>query len=66
MLIYHIRSMGMNDKNPSPIFLDNPSMVLNSNNPGISLNNKTVALSYHFVRKNVANDVVEVHNIDTK
>ena len=63
---YHLRSMGVNVINPSPICIKNINMVLNSKNPGILFNNKTVALSYHFVREHVANDVVEIRNIDTK
>ena len=51
---------------PPPIFIDNMSMVLNETNIGISFNKKTVALSYHFVREHVANDVVEVRTIYTK
>ena len=52
--------------NPSPIFVKNMSMVVNENNPGISLNRKTVVLSFHFVREYVANNMVEVRNIYTK
>ena len=41
-------------------------MVLNVNNPGITLNKKTVALSYHFVRKHVSKNVVEARKIQTR
>ena len=58
--------MGIKVRKPSPIFVDNTSMVLNKNNTGISLNKKTVTLSYHFVREHVANDVAEVRKITTK
>ena len=58
MLRYHLRYMGVKVKNPSPIFFDNMIMVLISNNPGISLNKKTVELSQHFKREHVANDVI--------
>ena len=42
MLIYHLRYMGVKITNPSPIFVDNMSVVLNEKNAGISLNRKTV------------------------
>ena len=58
--------MGVKVRNPSPIFFNSTSVVLNANNPGSSLNHKTVALSYHFVREHVANDVVVFRKIDTK
>ena len=47
----------------TPIFVDNMSVVLNKTNPVITLNNKIVALSYHFVREHVAINVVEVRKI---
>eukprot|EP00957_Ditylum_brightwellii_P098927 7536240-Ditylum_brightwellii.AAC.1 len=63
MLRYHLRSMGIEVSSPTPIFVDNMSMVINATNPGSTLNKKTVALSYHFVREHVANGVVEVREI---
>ena len=63
MLRYHLRSMGIRVSKPTPIFVDNMSVVLNATNPGSTLNKKTVALSYHFVREHVANEVVEVRKI---
>ena len=41
-------------------------MVLNTNKPGKSLNNKSVSLSYHFERKYVDNDVVKILKIYIK
>ena len=41
------------------------SLVLNANNNGSTLNKKTVALSYHFIREHVANNVVDVRKIHT-
>ena len=58
--------MGGKVSNTSPIFVDNIRLVFNSNNPQISLNNKTISLSCHFIREHVANDVVEVRKIDRK
>ena len=49
MLRYQIWSIRVKVTNPSPIFFDNISVVLNENNPGIPLNNKTVSLRYHFI-----------------
>ena len=45
MLRYHLQYMGMKVSNPSIFFVDNINLVLNSNNPGISLNKKTMELS---------------------
>ena len=43
----------------TPIYFVNTSVVLNENNPGLSLNSKTL-----FVREHAATDVVEVRKID--
>eukprot|EP00957_Ditylum_brightwellii_P183748 13995769-Ditylum_brightwellii.AAC.1 len=63
MLRYHLRSMGIRVSKPTTIFVDNMSVVFNATNPGSTLNKKTVALFYHFVREHVANEVVEVRKI---
>lgn len=65
-LRYHLRAMGVQVSKPSPIYVDNMSVVLNASNPGSTLNKKTVALCYHFVREHVANDVCRIRKIDTK
>ena len=41
------------------------SVFLNSTYPWISLNKYHVALANHFVRKQIANDVVEIRKIDS-
>ena len=64
-LRYYLRSMGVKVAKATPIFVDNMSVVINASNPGSTLNKKSVALSYHFVREHVANDVVEIRKIDT-
>ena len=56
MLRYHLISMGIKVYKPTPVFVDNMSVVLNVTNPGSTLNNKTVALGYHFIREHVANN----------
>ena len=58
VLRLHLRSMGLKVINPSPIFVDKMSVVLNANIPGISWNKKTVELSCHFEREHVANGMV--------
>eukprot|EP00957_Ditylum_brightwellii_P053825 4078105-Ditylum_brightwellii.AAC.1 len=58
--------MGFKVSVPTPIFVDNMSVVLNASNPGSTLNKKTVALSYHFVREHVANAVIEIRKIDSE
>ena len=65
MLLYHLRLIGINVSKPKPVFMDNVSVLLNAANPGSTLNKKTVALSYHFVREHVSNFFVEVRNIHT-
>ena len=58
--------MGVKVSKPTSIYVDNMSVVLNASNPGSTLNKKTVALSYHFVREHVANDVCKILKINTK
>jgi hypothetical protein len=52
--------MGIQVSKPTPIWVDNMGVVLNASNPGSTLNKKHIALAYHFVRENVANNVVEI------
>eukprot|EP00957_Ditylum_brightwellii_P134727 10271592-Ditylum_brightwellii.AAC.1 len=65
MLRYYLRAMRFKVSAPTPIFVDNMSIVLNASNPGSTLNQKTVALSYHFVREHVANDAIKIRKIDS-
>ena len=64
-LRYYLRSMGIQVNKVTPIYVDNMGVVLNASNPGSTLNKKSVALSYHFVREHVANDVIEIRKIDS-
>jgi hypothetical protein len=57
--------MGVKAFKPTPIFVDNMSVVLNASNPGSTLNKKSVALLYHFVREHVANSVAKIRKIDS-
>ena len=66
MFWYHLISMEIKISKTSPVFVENMSMVLNKMTTGSNLNNKTVALSYHFVRDHVSNNVVEVKKIKTR
>ena len=63
---YYLRSMGVQAKSASNIFLDNQSIFLNSTIPGSPLNKKHVALSYHYVQEHVVNKVEKVIRIDSK
>eukprot|EP00957_Ditylum_brightwellii_P088734 6757561-Ditylum_brightwellii.AAC.1 len=65
MLRYHLRSKGIKVVKLTPIYVDNISVVLNTTNPGSTLDQKTIALAYHFVQEHVANEVIEVSKIDT-
>jgi hypothetical protein len=58
--------MGIQVSKPTPIWVDNMGVVLNASNPGSTLNKKHIALAYHFVRENVANNVVEIRKIESK
>jgi hypothetical protein len=58
--------MGIAVNKPTPLFVDNLGVVLNASNPGSTLNKKSVALSYHFVREHVANNVIEIRKIDSE
>jgi hypothetical protein len=60
---YYLRYMGVQVSKPAPISVDNMSVVLNASNPGRTLNKKSVALSYHFVREHVANSVAVIQKI---
>ena len=42
------------------------SAVLNANNPGSTLNKKTMELRYHFVREHVSNNIEEVRKLHAK
>ena len=50
----------------SPIFVDNMIVVINAKKTGRSLNKKTFAFIYHFLREYVSTDVVEFLKIETK
>jgi hypothetical protein len=63
MLRYHLRAMGIAVTKPSALWVDNMAVILNSTNPGSTLNKKHVALAYHFVREHVANLVINIHKI---
>lgn len=45
------------------MYVDNLGVVLNASNPGSTLNNKMVALSYHYVRDHIANDVIVIRKV---
>ena len=64
-LRYHLRSMGVEITQPTKIFVDNQSVCINSTNPASTLNKKSVALAYHFVRQHQAGNVVSVIHIGT-
>ncbi len=58
--------MGVKVTKPTPIYVDNAGVVLNASNPGSTLNKKTIALSYHFVREHVAEDVIEIRGVTSE
>ena len=62
----HLRSMGVKVEKPTPIYVDNMSVVLNASNPGSTLNKKAIALSYHYTREHMANNVIEIRKIESE
>ena len=44
----HLISMGIKVSKPTPVLVENMSVVLNATDPGSTLNKKTVVLSYYF------------------
>ena len=58
--------MGIMVSKSTPIFVDNMGVVLNATNPGSTLNKKSVALAYHYVREHVACGVIEIRKIDSE
>jgi hypothetical protein len=66
MLRYYLRSMGVKVTAPTRVLVDNMGVVLNSSNPGSTLNKKHIALAYHFVREHQAAKVISVVKIGTE
>ena len=58
--------MGVKVSKPSAIYVNNEGVFLNTLNPASSLNKQFLALSYHFVREHVANNVIKIVKIDSK
>ena len=58
--------MGIKISKPTPIFVDNMSVVFIKTNYGSNLNKKYVALSYPFVREHVAKNDAEARKIHTR
>ena len=50
---------------PTVVSEDNMSVVINSTNPGSTLQHKSMALSCHVVREHCYGDVVEARKIDS-
>jgi len=63
---YQLRSMGVKVEKPTPIYIDNMSVVLNASNPGSTLNKKAIALLCHYTREHVANNVIEIRKIESE
>jgi len=63
---YCLRSMGVKVEKPTPICVDNMSVVLNASNPGSTLNKKAIMLLRHCTREHVANDAIEIRKIESE
>ena len=55
---YYLRSMGVEIREATKIFVDNKSVFLNAANPASSLNKKALALAYHAVREHQSENVI--------
>lgn len=58
--------MGVKITKSTDIYVDNKSVFINATNPASSLNKKSVALAYHFVRQHQAGKVVTIYHIGTE
>ena len=65
-LRYKLRMMGVPIDGPAHVRCDNMSVVNNTSVPASTLKKKNNAIAYHFVRENVAMDVLEVHYQESK
>ena len=63
VLRHHYRSFGMKVARQNIAHEDNMSVVIKSNNPGSTLQHKSMSLSCHFVREHCYVDVIEVRKI---
>ena len=63
---YYCRSFGMFITKPTIIHKDNMVVVMNSTNPGSTLQHKSMALSYHYCREHIASGVVEIRHISSE
>ena len=63
---YYCRASGIRVLEPTVIYKDNTSMVLNISNLEINLQYKLMTLSYHFCREHMAGGVVEVGYVKSK
>ena len=60
MIRYYLRCMGVQVTKAATVLCDNKGMVINSTVPESTMNKKTIALAYHYVREHQANNVVNI------
>ena len=65
-LRYKLRMFGVPISDPTEVFCDNNSVVLNSSNVESKLNKKNNSLAYHYTRWSVAAGIIRVGWIDGK
>ena len=63
MLCHYCRAFVMKLTKPIVAHEDNMSVVINSTNPGSTLQHESTSLSYHFIRERCYGNVVEVRKI---
>lgn len=66
MLRYHMRSMGVAVTQPTAVYADNLSVIMNATMSGSALTKKYLALSYNFCREYFSAGIVDIRKIDGK
>ena len=66
MIRYYPRTMGIKVTKATTILCDNKGVVINSKVPQSTMNMKTIALAYHYVREHQANNMVNICFIPRK
>ena len=60
MIRYYPRTMGIKVTKATTILCDNKGVVINSKVPQSTMNKKTIALTYQYVREHQANNMVNI------
>jgi hypothetical protein len=64
-LRYSLKMMEVPTEGPCSVFCNNNSVVINSNNPELTLKKKHAAINYHCTREAIAAKTIQVAKEDT-